>query len=124
MRRAWWTLDGLGVLAFVLIGRSAHHHGLALTGVVSTAWPFALGLVLGWLLVWRGALDGGTLRAGAAVCVTTVAVGMIARVIVGQGTAVAFVAVALAFLGAVMLGWRALRLVLRRRLDPGRTSGA
>ncbi len=38
----------------------------------------------------------------------TVAVGMTLRVIAGQGTAVAFIAVALGFLGLFLLGWRLL----------------
>jgi hypothetical protein len=41
---------------------------------------------------------------------------MLFRVVSGQGTAVAFVVVALAFLGLFLLGWRWVRLaVLRRR---------
>ncbi len=36
----------------------------------------------------------------------TVAIGMILRVVSGQGTAVAFIGVALAFLGLFQLGWR------------------
>jgi hypothetical protein len=44
----------------------------------------------------------------------TVAIGMVLRVIAGQGTAVAFTGVALAFLGLFLLGWRLLaRLVSR-----------
>jgi hypothetical protein len=37
-----------------------------------------------------------------------VVLGMVLRVVSGQGTAVPFVGVALAFLGAAMLGWRVL----------------
>jgi hypothetical protein len=40
--------------------------------------------------------------------IATVGIGMVLRVISGQGTAVAFVFVALGFLGAAMLGWRSL----------------
>jgi hypothetical protein len=36
-----------------------------------------------------------------------VAIGMLLRVVSGQGTAFAFVLVALAFLGLFQLGWRA-----------------
>jgi hypothetical protein len=45
--------------------------------------------------------------AGVIVWVCTVAVGMVLRVVSGQGTAVAFVVVALVFLGLFLLGWRA-----------------
>jgi Protein of unknown function (DUF3054) len=49
-----------------------------------------------------------------------VAVGMVLRVVSGQGTAFAFVVVALCFLGAGMVGWRLLaRLRLPVRRAPG-----
>ena len=54
--------------------------------------------VASWLAVW----------------LATVSIGMILRVVAGQGIAFAFVVVALAFLGALMLGPR---LVCSRRLD-------
>jgi hypothetical protein len=37
-----------------------------------------------------------------------VAVGMLLRVVAGQGTAVSFIIVALCFLGLFLLGWRLL----------------
>jgi hypothetical protein len=45
-----------------------------------------------------------------------VALGMILRVVSGQGTAVAFIVVALAFLGLFLLGWRLLSSRLLGRL--------
>jgi cell division protein FtsX len=57
----------------------------------------------------------------------TVAVGMVLRVAAGQGTAAAFVAVALAFVGLFLLGWRLVARmageVLRRRQGPVRLRG-
>ena len=49
---------------------------------------------------------------------------MVLRVIAGQGTAFAFILVALAFLGLFLLGWRlAARLVTRFRTpSPARTA--
>jgi hypothetical protein len=49
------VIDCCCVLAFVLIGRSAHAHGESLGGVASTAWPFLAGLAGGWLgtRAWR-----------------------------------------------------------------------
>ena len=41
--------------------------------------------------------------------------GMVLRVVAGQGTAVAFVLVALAFLGLFLLGWRVVARVVSRR---------
>jgi len=60
--------------------------------------------------------SAGSMGSGVTVCVSTVAVGMALRVVGGQGTAASFVAVAAAFLGACMLGWRAVAAGAGRRL--------
>ncbi len=96
------------VVAFVVIGRASHHHGETAAGIVSTAWPFVLGLGAGWLVVAVRGRTGARVGDGALVLVTMVAVGMALRALVGQGTAVAFIAVALAFNGLLMLGPRLL----------------
>jgi hypothetical protein len=100
------ALDLVCVLVFVAIGRSVHDHGLSAAGLASTAWPFASGLAIGWAAVAALKRPGQSLGAGVLVCVVTVAIGMALRVVSGQGTAVAFVGVALGFLGLTMLGWR------------------
>ena len=56
-----------------------------------------------------------SLSSGLVVWISTVALGMAFRVVAGQGTAVAFVFVALGFLGLTMLGWRVVVLGIRRR---------
>lgn len=102
----WLSFDTLAVVVFVAIGRSAHHHVMSWGGFASTAWPFAAGLVVGWAwLVARGR-RGSPLASGVVVWLCTVVVGMLLRVEFGQGTAAAFIAVALAFLGVLMLGAR------------------
>ena len=96
------------MLVFVVIGRASHTKGESLAGIASTSWPFLCGLAVGWAAsrAWRRPL---ALRpAGLAVWLCTVALGMILRVVSGQGTAVAFIVVALAFLGLFLLGWRVL----------------
>ena len=117
--RAWLAvaLDVVGVLAFVVIGRASHAKGEVLGGIASTAWPFLAGLGAGWLALfllssraWRARPPSafGVMPAGVGAWLATVAVGMTLRVVSGQGTAVAFIAVALAFLGLFLLGWRLL----------------
>ena len=113
------VLDVLAVLVFVGIGRSVHTHGLAPAGLASTAWPFLVGLAVGWLLLGALRRAGVALVDGALVVVATVAVGMTLRVLAGQGTAAAFVLVALAFLGLFLLGWRAAALALGHRAGHG-----
>lgn len=131
------VIDVVVVVAFVAIGRASHHHAESVGGFLGTFWPFAAGLVAGWVVLGRvsaggpaagrpaaGRLDGPrwapeTLRAGVAITVVTVAVGMVLRVIAGQGTAVPFVAVSLGFIGAFVLAGRGfLAAVARRRLAP------
>jgi Protein of unknown function (DUF3054) len=100
-------LDVCCVLAFVAIGRASHDHGESAAGLASTAWPFLTGLAVGWLVsrAWRR--PAAIAPAGLGAWLGTVAIGMILRVLAGQGTALAFIAVALAFLALFLLGWRA-----------------
>jgi hypothetical protein len=107
----------VAVLVFVAIGRSAHAHGVTASGLAATAWPFLVGLAAGWVMAraWRRPLE--IVPTALVVTVTCVAVGMVLRVASGQGTAVAFVVVALAFLGMALIGWRALARWAPRRRD-------
>ena len=104
------------VLAFVIIGRAGHAKGESLGGIASTAWPFLAGLACGWLAArgWRRPV--GLVPAGIGAWLGTVAVGMVLRVVSGQGTAFAFVLVALGFLGLFLLGWRLVVGLIRLRL--------
>jgi Protein of unknown function (DUF3054) len=101
------TADFCCVLLFVLIGRISHHAGGGLAGLGSTLWPFAVGTAAGLLAArfWRQ--PTALLPTGVAVWLGTVVIGMTLRVLAGPGTAVAFILVALAFLGLFQLGWRA-----------------
>jgi hypothetical protein len=116
-------MDVGAVLVFVGIGRAIHTDGLTVAGLASTAWPFLSGLAFGWLVVLARRSDGASLVGGLPVWISTVALGMALRVMSGQGIAFAFVVVALAFLGAATLGWRAV-LAGSRRLRPPGVSGA
>jgi FtsH-binding integral membrane protein len=96
------------VLIFVLIGRASHHAGGGLAGVANTAWPFLAGLAAGEIATRGWRRPAALVPTGVGVWLSTVAVGMVLRVVAGQGTAAAFIAVALAFLGLFLLGWRLL----------------
>lgn len=113
MRRSALAIDVLSLVLFVAIGRASHHDGETVAGFFSTVWPFAAGTAAGWLAIARR--PAGSLLSGIVVCVATVAIGMALRVVAGQGTEAAFVAVALCFLGLFMVGGRA-ALVAGRRL--------
>lgn len=105
------TVDVLLVLLFAGLGRRTH--ALDAAGLLSTAWPFLAGLLLGWL-VWRVRRAPFAVRpTGLALWATTVAVGMGLRLLVGEGTAPSFVLVTLAVLGIFLLGPRVLLSAVR-----------
>lgn len=119
-------IDTALVLVFSAVGRSSHGEAV-LGGLPTTAWPFLLGLLIGWLAAlvvsrtggrgpfepWRIAPEGLLIWAG------TLAVGMLARVLAGQGTAWSFIVVAGVVLGLFLLGGRALgAFVARHRSRP------
>ncbi|MGK7223174.1 DUF3054 domain-containing protein [Kocuria flava] len=108
------VLDVAVVLLFAALGRRAH--ALDPVGVLETAWPFLVGLVLGWV-AWRLPRAPFALwPQGVALWATTVAAGMALRALTGQGTAPSFVLVTLGVLGALLLGTRlAVRLPARVR---------
>jgi hypothetical protein len=117
------VLDTCLVLAFVIIGRAAHHAAGGLAGLASTAWPFLAGMAVGELATRSWRRPAALLPTGAGVWLSTVAIGMALRVVAGQGTVILFIAVALAFLGLFLLGWRAVVACvppLRRRFEPAR----
>jgi hypothetical protein len=115
------VLDVCCVLLFVVIGRASHAKGETLAGIASTAWPFLAGLTAGWLGVFlsRAWRPLALFPAGVGIWAATVVLGMVFRVVSGQGTAFAFILVALAFLGLFLLGWRLVAyLWLLARIEP------
>ena len=93
-----------------MIGRANHHDGGALAGALVDT-PFCCspsGAAAGMVLTRSWRQPTALVPTGVGVWLATVAVGMILRVFAGQGTAFAFILVALAFLGLFQLGWRLL----------------
>ena len=109
-------LDTFVVVLFVSLGLRTHEQGSALAAVLETALPFLIGLAAGWIVAraWKRPM---WILSGLVIWPVTLLVGMILRrVLFDDGTAAAFVAVATVFLGAFLVGWRALwRLVDQRR---------
>lgn len=106
--------DVLVVIVFVAIGRRSHDEGGALAGIASTAWPFLVGLGVGWIVTqaWRRPT---ALATGVGIWIVTVLVGMLVRrFLAGDGTAPAFIVVATIFTGTFLIGWRAIAALLRR----------
>jgi hypothetical protein len=107
-------LDVACVLAFVAIGRASHHDGESVAGLATVAWPFLAGLALGLLATRAWRRPAAIVPAGLGAWLGAAAGGMLLRVAAGQGTAPAFIGVALAFLGLFLLGWRAVAAALVR----------
>lgn len=105
------------MLAFVAIGRHTHHDGDSLAGLWHTAWPFLAGLAVGLLAsrAWRQPL--AIVPSGLGAWLGAAGVGMLIRVLAGQGTAAAFIVVALAFLALFLLGWRVVVRIVTVRLN-------
>ena len=118
LARPWLALVGdVAVLVvFVLVGRRSHHEDAGFTGFLRVWWPFAVALGGAWIVtaLWRAPL--AWMRAVAAWLVT-VALGMALRIAVqDREFKVAFTIVTLVFVGAGMLGWRAVARWRRSRV--------
>jgi hypothetical protein len=106
-------------VVFCAIGRRSHDEANALAGLATTAWPFLGGLAAGWLanaaLYRNKSLPASVVPAGVIIWLSTVVVGMLLRVIGGQGTAFSFIIVATSVLAVFLLGWRAIYAAVRKR---------
>lgn len=112
--------DVAAVVIFVLVGRRSHAESDTLTGILTTAWPFLVGGLAGWVIA-RGWRAPAAIRpTGVCVWLVAVAVGMVLRAVSGQGVAASFVVVATIVLGVLVVGWRgATRLAVRRQARRG-----
>lgn len=107
--------DVVLIMVFAAVGRDAHHRGDVLTGVLLTAWPFLLGAAAGWgaARAWRNPLS--PVRAGIAVWLGALIGGMLLRAATGQSVVLPFVIVATLSLAVLLLGWRLVTALIRRR---------
>ncbi|MFZ2528385.1 MAG: DUF3054 domain-containing protein [Rhodococcus sp. (in: high G+C Gram-positive bacteria)] len=104
------VIDIVLVVVFAALGRSSHDETLSIPGIATTAWPFLAGLTVGWFataMLYRDKFDArAAVPTGVLVWLCTLVVGMLLRVVTGQGTATAFIVVATLFLGVFLVGWR------------------
>ena len=109
-----FIIDLLLVTVFAALGRNSHAREASALGLLETAWPFLVGIVIMWFvtLAWRAPVQ--VFRTGVPVWSGTVLIGMLLRALTGGGTAIPFVIVTVLVLGAFLLGWRALALLVIR----------
>lgn len=110
-----FVIDAVLVTVFVLIGRRSHGEAASASGIVTTLWPFLVGLVAGWLVTWAWRRPLAVVWPGIPVWLMTVALGMLIRTSAGQGVEPSFIAVAFAVLGVFLVGWRLLAMPFVRR---------
>lgn len=107
--------DIVCVIVFCTIGRRSHAEGLTVAGIAQTAWPFLAGTGVGWLLIrgWRQPFT--VIPTGVVVWVCTVVVGMLLRKATSAGVHASFVVVASIVTAVLLLGWRVVAALFRRR---------
>lgn len=108
--------DLLAVLVFAAVGRSSHAEMVNAYGVLATAAPFLLGLLLGWLVVraWHAPLR---LPVGVAVWAGVVTAGLGVRAVFTHRLPLTFVLITVAVLALLLLGWRAVAHLVTRSRD-------
>jgi hypothetical protein len=124
------ALDLVAVAVFVLIGRASHDESRFL-GALTTFWPFAVGVLIGWLVsLLTGRMPGhpsggrtGTprplsiTRAGVPVWISAVVVGLALRALMDQGVQTSFAIVTTIVLAVFLLGWRLVAMSVARRAE-------
>nr|WP_233613347.1 DUF3054 domain-containing protein [Leucobacter edaphi] len=108
------VLDVALVVTFAAIGRGSHARAATAAGLFETAWPFLAGLAVVWLAgrVWRNPF--AVVSTGIVVWIGTVALGQLFRLLSGGTTATAFIIVSAVTLGAFLVGWRLIAMLIRR----------
>ena len=112
-------IDIVAVFLFAAIGRASHHEAV-FSGLWTTAWPFLIGLPLGWawFLVSRWFKDPMGLITGAGIALVTGLSGLMVRSVIGQGDKMPFPIIACTMLMIIFAGWRFLAgLRIRRSTD-------
>ncbi len=114
--RVAFAVDVLLIIVFVAIGRRSHDEtGNIAVGTLKVAAPFLIALVVGWVVA-KAWTDPMSVRSGAIVWVSTVAVGMLLRKFAfGKGTAPAFIIVATFTLCLFLMGWRGIVTAKEKR---------
>ncbi|GAA2543322.1 DUF3054 domain-containing protein [Pseudonocardia hydrocarbonoxydans] len=106
--------DLVAVVVFAAVGRVNHAESGDLWGLLVTLAPFAVGVGAAWATPVVRA-DPSGLRAGAVVLAGAVVVGLALRAGFTGRLPVSFAVVTALSLAVLLLGWRALSLVVARR---------
>lgn len=113
------ALDAALVVVFSTFGRGAHSEGLGVAQVWGTAWPFLIGLAVGWLILLATRRAPAAVGSGVLLWLATLVVGMVIRGL-GDGRVPhwSFMVVAGVVTAVLLIGWRAIRAAVVRRREP------
>lgn len=109
-------IDAVWIVVFAVLGRRSHDGGSGPAALVRVATPFVIANVVGWLVLlgvpavrrrFATDLPQLTLGFGVAIGAVTAAGGLLLRRLAwGDGSAAAFVVVAVVFLVGGLMAWR------------------
>lgn len=118
-----FVIDAALVVLFATFGRGVHAEGLGVAQVWATAWPFLVGLVVGWVLVLATRRVSTAVGTGVLLWVSTLLLGMVIRGLTeGRVPHWSFILVAGLTTAVFLIGWRAIAVALRRRGAGRRTT--
>ncbi|MDN5750363.1 MAG: DUF3054 domain-containing protein [Pseudonocardia sp.] len=106
--------DVVAVVVFAAVGRVNHAEAADVWGLAATVAPFVVGLAAAWATPFVRA-DPSGLRAGSVALAGTVVIGLALRAAFTGRLPLSFAVVTVVSLAVLMLGWRALSLVVARR---------
>jgi hypothetical protein len=110
------AVDAAAVVVFAIAGRNAHDESSGAVTALTIAAPFLIGLLAAWLVDSRARARPEAISTGVTVWLATVVIGLVLRRLVwDRGTAISFVIVAAVVLGVLLVGWRTIRAIARRR---------
>jgi FtsH-binding integral membrane protein len=110
------ALDLLALVVFAAAGKRSHAEHGGLGEVLVIVWPFAAGAAVGWAAHFAiRHTPPVTPVAGVWVAGGALVVGHLLRVVTGRGTAPSFVVVSAVVLLVLLVGWRWVAGLVRRR---------
>jgi hypothetical protein len=111
-----FAADVIAVVVFAAVGRISHAEAESLSGLLATAAPFLIGLVASWATPVVRAHPVG-IRAGAVVLAGTAVLGLLLRAAFTARLPLSFAVVTIVSLAVLLIGWRALSLLVSHRAD-------
>lgn len=112
-----FAADVIAVVVFAAVGRISHGEAESLSGLLATAGPFLIGLVASWATPVVRAHPVG-IRSGAVVLGGTAVLGLLLRAaFTVRLPPLGFVVVTVIALAVLLIGWRALSLLVSHRTD-------